>query len=237
MREQILAEIRKLATENGGRPPGSRLFERVTGIKMGAWYGVYWARWGDALIAAGLAANKPNEKIDTDVLLEHLARACRHYGKIPTAGELRLYARQHAGFPGHNTISKAFSSRTDMLNQLAIWVNGNAAFGDVAQMMPINQPPDRVPASSVNSTSDGHVYLIQSGAFYKIGRSDEIERRIKEIRIALPDAAKLVHSIRTDDPPGIEAYWHRRFQDRRANGEWFRLFSADVAAFKRRRYQ
>ena len=75
---------------------------------------------------------------------------------------------------------------------------------------------------------------MKSGRYYKIGRSSFVEKRNYEIGIKLPEELKIIHKIKTDDPFGIEAYWHKRFEDKRKGGEWFDLSSSDVKAFRRR---
>ena len=233
MREKIIAEIQRLAKANGGQPPGRRSFETETGIREGAWFGVYWSRWGDALTEAGLTPNSKNEKLDEEFVLSKIAAACRHYGKVPAFMEFRLYKKIDKDFPNEKTLLNYFGGKENLVQRVGAWARTREEYKDIAAMIP------DAPAVSDPQTKakEGLVYLIKSGAHYKIGRSDELEGRVKEIRIALPEAATLVHSIRTDDPAGIEAYWHRRFADHRANGEWFKLTNADVAAFKRRKYQ
>ena len=233
-RETIINEIRRLAKANGGQPPGSRLFEHETGIRESAWRGVYWPRWGDAVAEAGLQPNAPFAKLDETFFLKELAGAFRTLGKVPTSMELRIYRRSHPTFP-FRAIVKHFRSTANMHRRLAEWAKANEENADVAAML-----ADRVAeAEPVGKRStEGFVYLIRWGTNYKIGRGEHLERRVKQVRTGLPDSGHLVHAIRTDDPPGIEAYWHRRFADKRAeNGEWFKLTHADVAAFKRRKYQ
>lgn len=233
LRDQIIAEIRRLAEANDGQPPGVLRFERETDIRESAWRGVYWARWGDALIEAGYSPNGFQGKYDTDHIFLKFIEACRHFARIPTVDELKMFGRSQANFPAATSFHTHFGTKSALIENLRAWVTGRESFEDIAAMLGNRAEPD----AARSPAREGLVYLIKSGPHYKIGRSDELERRVKEIRIALPEAASLVHSIRTDDPAGIEAYWHRRFADRRANGEWFKLSTADVAAFKRRKFQ
>jgi hypothetical protein len=235
VREVILEEIRRLAAARGGKAPGRETFERQTGIRQTAWSGVYWARWGEALAEAGFEPNSLQGKLDERLFFTKLTQAIRHYGRIPTGTELRLYRREvDPSFPSHSTVANR-GAKAALLDRLASWVDASGSYADVSAILAGRTV---IEVAKAQATSiEGFVYLIKSGTHYKIGRSDEIERRVKEIRVALPEAANLVHVIRTDDPAGIEAYWHQRFADRRANGEWFKLTPADLSAFKRRKYQ
>ena len=167
--------------------------------------------------------------------MQKLVAISRHYGRVPATMEMRLYKKTDPDFPNAKTLVNHFGGKQNLLRRFAEWARQDADYQDITGMLVDVSSEPALKAKS--SATEGFVHLIKSGAHYKLGRSDELERRVKEIRIALPETAILVHLIRTDDPPGIEAYWHRRFADRRANGEWFKLTASDVAAFKRRKYQ
>lgn len=90
-----------------------------------------------------------------------------------------------------------------------------------------------VDEGSAEKPVTGFVYLMKSGRHYKIGRTNSMGRREWELGIKLPVPPKTIHRIESDDPVGVEAYWHRRFSEKRGEGEWFNLSPEDIKAFKR----
>jgi hypothetical protein len=233
MREQILAEIKRLAKERGAAP-GKRVFENATGIKEHNWRGIYWAKWNDVLSDAGLLGNEMTTAYSIEAMMDPIVDACRYYGRFPTTAELMLYGQGKPSFPSEKTIRNRFPRRAELITALAAYAQERSSLADVGLLLP---KVEKMSAPRETKVAEGVVYLLKSGSHYKIGRSDQIERRVKEIRITLPESVELVHSIRTDDPSGIEAYWHRRFAHLRANGEWFKLGAPEVAAFRKRKYQ
>lgn len=238
-KEIVLAEIRRTAEENGGKPLGWSRFEKATGIAKCDWYGKYWARWGDAVIEAGFEPNDFTKSYDQDTLLEKLVGVIRQLGRFPVGGELRLAAKQQAGFPSH-TVFARLGRKHEVAAKLVGYCENRDELKDVAEicrpLAAIAAKPSVSSSQSDPSSQDGFVYLLKSGKYYKIGRTNAAGRREYELAIQLPERAERVHIIATDDPVGIEAYWHNRFADKRMNGEWFDLGAADIKAFRRRKF-
>ena len=235
-REFIVSEIRRTATANNSVPLGREAFRTATGIKASDWLGRYWSRWGDAVAEAGFMPNKMQEALKSEDLIAALVGLIRELGAFPTHAQVRMKSTSDATFPSHTTFDR-FGSKTGRIEAVIRYCESHAGLADVLK---ICTPLLGVSAVTANTESDaevlGFVYLLRSGRFYKIGRSNAVGRRERELAIQLPEKAVTVHVINTDDPSGIEAYWHTRFAEKRQNGEWFALSPAEVKAFRRRKF-
>jgi hypothetical protein len=238
-KDYILAEIRRRAQENGGQALGRMRFSKEAGIKESEWLGRFWTKWSDAVAEAGLSPNTFQRAYSTAELFEPLMSLVLEIGKFPTGAELRMKARNTPNFPSHNPYEK-YGRRglADVLLRYCEENQGRAEVITICKQVLMVSPNE---ASGANLEPQGEidygdVYLVKFGRYFKIGRSNHLGRRSYELGLQLPEDPKTIHSIRTDDPIGIEEYWHKRFKDKRKNGEWFDLTSEDLNAFKRRKF-
>lgn len=237
-KDKILAAIRREAAANSGVPVGRDKFFAATGIKESAWRGQYWARWGDALIEAGFEPNTwAVQGHDDGALVRKLAELAQKLGHYPTSAERSMHRRQDSSFPSSNTFDDRLGGREAQLTLLLDFALANDEFSEVYDMVrPLMESAEARPTPEQAALGvRGSVYLMKSGKHYKIGFSSHVGRRSYEVALQLPEKLEVVHEFETDDPEGIERYWHERFAEKRTHGEWFLLTDADVAAFKRRR--
>ncbi|MGD0545157.1 MAG: GIY-YIG nuclease family protein [Candidatus Acidiferrales bacterium] len=238
-KEHILKELRRTAEANGGVSLGRLSFFNETGIKESDWKGKYWARWNDAVREAGIEPNQKQGAFDIGFLIEKFIAVMRGLGRFPTVAELRMKKLDDPSMPNHKVYERRFGTKTDLAAKIRDYCNGRKGYEDVLALCSATIPDEKVPdlENEAESRADiGFVYLMKSGRFYKIGRSNAAGRREYEIGIQLPETLRTIHTIRTDDPTGIEEYWHKRFAAKRKKGEWFDLDAANISAFRRRKF-
>ncbi len=229
-KEEILEAIRRTAKQNGGRPLGEQRFKRETGLK--SWM-KYWARFGDAQKDAGFAPNQLQGAYDDDFLLRKVANIARRLKRFPTYREIGIERQDDPELPDKKTFCR-LGSKHDLATKLIAFCEIRGNYGDVIALSePILKTDNRTQTDADGITQIGEVYLFRSGRYYKIGKTKDTVRRGQELRVQLPEQPNLIHSIKTDDPSGVEAYWHKRFASKRKGGEWFDLNASDVKAFKR----
>lgn len=210
---------------------GRLRFQTAAGIKEYYWR-KYWAQYGDLVREAGFEPNKKTEAYSETQLLEFLANLTRQRGRFPTQAVLM----GATGGPSETVFRRKFGGQANIIQAVRQFCLTHPGWADVLDLCPEAAIVQSKTTTTGNGVSDGFVYLMKSGRYYKIGKTNHVGRREREVMVQMPEALKTVHSIITDDPTGIEDYWHRRFAEKRKNGEWFDLSPEDVAAFRRRKF-
>lgn len=230
-KNHILAEIKRIASANSGKAPGKAVFERETGIAERDWFPDLWLRWSDALIEAGYPANEFQQAYSKVFLVEKYIALMRELGRIPVKGELLRKAKADKNFPN---VKVFYSEGKDgLLKRVIQYCHENTGYEDITSLCLADlQTSDVETTEKKKKVATGFVYLMRSGRHYKIGHTVSVGSRERQLAIKIPVPPTTIHQIETDDPIGVEAYWHRRFADKRGEGEWFELSTQDIDAFK-----
>lgn len=231
-KQYILEAIRRTTKDNGGIPLGRNRFQKETGINEYECQ-KFWSSFGKAQREAGFEPNTLQVAHDIESLTESVVALMREIGGFPTNADLIGKRNRDSKFPNPNSF-KRLGNKRERIEKISEYAK-KKGYGDIVELC--NKAAENLKVDENFDNSDGgqilgEVYLFKSGRYYKIGKTNDTVRRGNELRIQLPEKMDLIHSIKTDDPSGIEAYWHKRLESKRMNGEWFDLGSADIKAFK-----
>jgi len=241
----ILNEIRRIAIHNDGKPVGADRFRTETGIGLHEWRGVHWARWSDALSEAGFEPLEWTVGSTVEEILEILAKLVRQYGRYPTVNEILIEKRTNQAVPGPAALHGKLGAKAEAIKKLRDYCSSREEYADVPAILAqekidINSEDGETGSKigAEKSKPSGHVYLVKSGKLYKISQTANRWQRINQLdRQTSEGLDEVVHTIAAfDDAPGIEQYWHKRFEDKCVKGEWFELSAEDIRAFKKRKW-
>lgn len=160
-------------------------------------------------------------------------------GKFPSRAELSVKNFNDKTFPNKITFDSRFGSKKEKIAKIIDYCSRHKENDDVLKVclsLLTNEKESVEPRNTKAEIDFGFIYLMKSGKFYKIGISNDADRRAYELRIILPEKLEIIHKIKTDDPVGIQEYWHKRFKDKRKNGEWVELTRQDIEIFRRRKF-
>lgn len=129
-RQTIIAEIKRTAAENGGKPLGRLRLESETGIRPTDWM-KYWSRFADAHREAGFEPTERTAAYDAEELFRRLALLARELGRFPTQADLRVKAHADPTFPSLRTFDKRLGSKAEIVAKVAAYCTANSEFNDV----------------------------------------------------------------------------------------------------------
>ncbi|AOP33813.1 hypothetical protein A0128_08135 [Leptospira tipperaryensis] len=79
---------------------------------------------------------------------------------------------------------------------------------------------------------EGYLYIIADAKHYKIGITQDVEARFRNLQTSTSSELKMVYSEKLRDYQSLEKKIHKEFAHKRVKGEWFDLVDADIIAIK-----
>lgn len=78
----------------------------------------------------------------------------------------------------------------------------------------------------------GYIYIAGIGEQIKIGRTKNIEKRVRDLSKNQPSPLSLHFYIETNDTVNLEKKLHEHFHHKRLNGEWFALSQEESCSIR-----
>jgi hypothetical protein len=233
-KEQLMSAYRLLKTQLG-KSPSFIEFSNETKIHRRHLERVFGSQAYSKLVAecGDVPNNFSQQKSSIVDILTQWGNLVRTLNKLPAIADWNK-----AGcVPSAEGISKSHDVKWKELSSVFVAQFGSEpGWQDVIALVSSSRSMEVITRPFSEDVKIGTVYLMKFGKHYKIGSTHSVGRREYEVALQLPEKVRLIHAIETDDPLGIEKYWHKRFESKRANGEWFNLTGEDITAFKRRKF-
>lgn len=235
-KEEIIKAVQRWARENR-RTPSEKIIREELRIPKLDWIN-YWTKITDLQREAGLAPQGFDKtKYTKKDLCDEFIKFIREIKKWPSRDELDYKRRHNLNFPASGTFYDTLGKvKTGDLPQAILdYIDNKQDYEDISHICStvLKHHQDISEISKDNQLEHGFVYLGKRGSHYRIGRTKDLDQRRNDHNINQPEYFEYIYAIETDDMVHIENYWHKRFELKKITGEWFKLNSSDVKAFKR----
>jgi hypothetical protein len=130
------------------------------------------------------------------VILEKYISFLRELGRVPLTAELRIKARSDTSFPSHGLFAKLGGKQALIAGVREHREAHNIS--DVITMLPAQAGALPEPHATENEPKvpTGYVYLMKSGRHFKIGRTNSVGRRGRELGIKIPIPPSTLHVMK-----------------------------------------
>ena len=141
---------------------------------------------------AGFEPNQKQEPYSTDHLLERLIELIRELRRFPVYSEIRLKSNRDSTFPTDRTFAR-LGAKQDLVAHVVRYCESHPGCEDILQICSQTAASSVAPTEATDTEGEafGFVYLLRSGRFYKIGKSNAADGGNVSLLFSFPKKPRL----------------------------------------------